>query len=136
MQYVIIVCLLVAFSFKVSASGDRDLLLSESQIKALPTLQVKKLPAGVKYLGSTKEWHLFAETLTAVSKGMPFSNTFGYKVNANGVDVVNGWQLNQENTLRPVYVNNCPKLYSIKSHENETVIIIPENQQGRCLGND
>ena len=127
--------LLILFTFIVNAqaSGVRTLTLNVSNLHAFLEISAESLPDKTRYVGSTEQWHLFAQTLTSVSRGRPFDNTYAYRVAVKHVKLVNGWKLGADQDTRNVQVSRCPMVLSVKTHDDETQIVIGQQPQSSCL---
>ena len=117
----------------VHASGVRTLKLNLNNLDSFREIKAESLPDHARYVGSTEQWHFFAKTLTSVSHGRPFDNTFAYRVTVKHVKLINGWRvsLTQDNTH--AHVNSCPKVTSVNTSNIETVIVISKSAHTGCL---
>lgn len=115
------------------ASGSRGLNLNLNSLENLPEIQLPQLTKKLNYLGSTKQWHILGETLTAVSEGMPYDSTYGYKVNADQLTITNGWTLNlNDMDYYWEYVPDCPVIHFDKL-ELTAQVSVPENRKNNCV---
>ena len=130
-----VITLLILFTFIVNAhaSGVRTLALNLQQVDSFRITKPKSLPDKTRYVGSTEQWHLFAQTLTSVSHGRPFDNTYAYRVAVKHVNLVNGWKLGADQDATQVHVNRCPMVLSVKTQNDETLIVINKQPKASCL---
>ena len=127
--------LLIWFTFLVNAqaSGVRTLTMNFSNFHAFLDRSAESLPDKTRYVGSTEQWHLFAQTLTSVSRGRPFDNTYVYRVAVKHVKLVNGWKLGADQDTKNIHVSRCPMVLSVKTQDDETQIVIGQQPQSSCL---
>jgi len=117
----------------VIASGDRGLSLDAISLKNLQEVQPLSLSKDLNYLGSTGHWHILGEKLSEVSEGRPYDSSFGYKVNASVLTIINGWKINlSEMQYYWQNVAQCPVILFIKDHQM-TQITIPKNTEQNCV---
>ncbi|WP_019622030.1 hypothetical protein [Amphritea japonica] len=132
MKAFIIIFLYIATISTSIASGNRDLYITSQTLKSFSEIELSTFTKKLSYLGSTEQWHVFGETLTSVSNGMPYSNTYGYKIQDSKLKLEHGWFLDLSEMDYWMYVPNCPSIYFDKS-KIITQIFIPENEKNRCI---
>jgi len=130
-------CLIALLSLTITstslASGSRSLNLDLNSLATLPEIELSQLRAQLHYLGSTEQWHVLAETLSSVSEGMPYDNTYGYKVNVNSLTINNGWILNLNDTdYYWDYVADCPIMY-LNKEGTSAQIAITHDRENACI---
>ena len=106
------------------ASGERELELTPQRISEFHELTPEQVSNQYRYIGRYQQWELFGETLTASDGDMPFSSTYGYKVIANNIEVVNGRTLTLEQTSRWVHVDACPMITSVTAGLGKRVVTV------------
>lgn len=116
------------------ASGNRELILNKESAEYYPELQLSALTKNLKYLGSSTQWHFFAETLTSVSGGMPFDNTYVYKIQKKALNIENPLLLNITEKNYAFHVPSCPTL-RFDATKNTTVFRIKKDQNNGCMIN-
>lgn len=132
MKALIIILLYIATISTSIASGNRDLNINSLTLKSFPQIELSTFTNRLNYLGSTGQWHVFGETLTSVSNGMPYSNTYGYKIKDSKFKVENGWFLDLSEMDYWMYVPNCPSIYFDES-KLITRFFIPKDEKSRCI---
>ena len=133
MKTFIVLLLYLTISSSLSASGSRGLNLNLNSLERLPEIKLSQLTNKFNYLGSTKQWHILGETLTSVSEGMPYDSTYGYKVNADKLNINNGWTLNlNDMDYYWEYVPNCPIIY-LNKVELTAQVSIQKNRKNNCV---
>lgn len=121
---------LLMVALHVSASGDRDLDMSESS--SFYEVSVDALPQQVNYLGSTDQWHFFGRVFTSDDGGMPFSHVDRYRVDAKAVRVNHGWQITSDGQSKYIYVDGCPEVISVESHNNLKILTVEDGFKENC----
>ena len=106
------------------ASGERELELTPQRISEFLELMPEQVSTQYRYIGRYQQWELFGETLTSTDGDMPFSSTYGYRVIAETIEVVNGRTIKLDQTPQWVHVDTCPMITSISLNEGEVVIAV------------
>ncbi len=116
--------LLLVTSINVQASGQRSAQISAKSLQHYPLIQLTgELPGPMlHYMGTFSgehgREHLLMITRTSVSHnadgsvGMPWDSLYGYRIAADELEIVNGWDLDallgeEGLRLRPSY---CPRI--------------------------
>ena len=115
------------------ASGTRTIYLDEASINTFHLVTAETLIEDARYLGSTKDWHLFALTQTSFSAGRPFDMTKGYKIALNNAEVTNGWILSDEDLKKMLTPANCPYFRSSSSKPKSINIILYQHTKEKCI---
>jgi len=117
----------------VIASGNRGLTLATETIEGLRQVDVNFLmnrQGRVHYLGSNRQWHFFGQTVSDASGGMPYDNTFGFRVNKEHWKVSSPYELNLSETQLYVVPRSCP--YIVDINEAEQTITITDGEFNYC----
>lgn len=133
MKTFFVLLLSLAIPSALVASGSRGLNLNLNLLERLPEIQLSQLTKKLNYLGSTEQWHILGKTLTAVSEGMPYDSTYGYKVNADKLTINNGWTLNlNDMDYYWEYVPDCP-IIQLDKVALTAQVSVPKNRQNNCV---
>jgi len=132
MKKILPILLFWVFSCTALASGERDIKLTQESLGKYAEVDLSKQTKKLNYLGSTEQWHIFGETLTSVSGGMPYDNTFAYKVKKDSFAVENGWQFKLDKEHYLIFVQNCPAVYFNKD-KPVTKISVPADGKKHCV---
>ena len=131
MKRYLIIGLLLMSPIWANASGERHIELTSERIKELRIIDTDRYWEGMHYLGTIENWHLFGETLTDASGGMPWSSTFAYKLPSEQLTVELGWTLATTGNVYIASPNSCPKIS--KASVATGAIYIPTEDQYRCV---
>ena len=129
----IFVILLVSNVSICFASGTRTIHLDDISINNFHIVTAETLLENARYLGSTKDWHLFALTETSFSGGRPFDATNGYKIAFDDAKVTNSWVLNDDDLMKMINPNNCPYFRSSSSKPKSIKIILYKKSKEECV---
>lgn len=118
-----ILIILLSISINAHASGQRSEQITSESLQRYPRITLGDAPAEVlRYMGTASledgRVHLLMITRTSVSRradgspGMPWDSVFGYLIDADELEIVNGWSLDEQLGgegvhLRPSY---CPRV--------------------------
>ena len=114
------------------ASGERELELTPQRISEFLELMPEQVSTQYRYIGRYQQWELFGETLTSTDGDMPFSSTYGYRVIAETIEVVNGRTIKLDQTPQWVHVDACPVVLSVTVTTQTSVVVINKTDKP-CL---
>ncbi len=115
-------------------SGERELEISTRSLSAFPTFTVPdlvRLGRSARYVGSTPDWHIFAEKLTSDEGGMPFDSVFGYKLPASALKLDGAHAIDLAGQSFYAFVQDCSAFKITGSDDGVTSMTIQPD--GDCL---
>ena len=128
LKKIALVAIALVLSTHAVSSGERALELSPQRISELPELEANQVSEAYHYIGRYQEWQLFGETLTTSDGDMPFSSTYGYRVAADSVEVINGRALALSKLPRWIDVETCPAIISVIAEQEKHRIVVAKTE--------
>jgi|GEM_PF-1737516 len=114
-------------------SGERELEISVASLSTFPTFTVPDLVSlgdSARYVGSTPDWHIFAEKLTSDEGGMPFDSVYGYKVPITAIRLEGGHAIDLTDQGFYAFVQECSTFKVTGSEGAMTNLTV---HPGECL---
>ncbi len=118
-----------------TASGNREIALTESTINRAGKVTVNELSRDFRYLASTSQWHLFGQILTSVDNGMPFDNVYLFKIDKRDLSVSGGWLVSPKKSNLYASVRNCPAA-ALTNSESKLVLAVKNKSKDNCIYSD
>ncbi len=115
-------------------SGERELEISKASLNSFPIFTVPdlvRLGQSARYVGSTPDWHIFAEKLTSDEGGMPFDSVYGYRVPISALTLEGGRAIDLTGLGFHAFVPDCRTFRIEGSDEGITSMTIQPG--GTCL---
>lgn len=128
----IILMAVIGFSSGLMASGNRHVIINTSSIEKIRELDSSQLSGNLKYLGTTRRWHLFGETMTSSEGGHPFDSSYAYKIARKRIEVQVSLTLNENAHDYEIHVPSCPT-FTINKSKGTFLVLVTKQLESKCV---